>query len=96
MAGAHDVSGTVSVIQAGNDTTLRFENFKVINGPDVHIYLSADSGAHDFIDLGAMKANRGNINYTIPAGTDLGKYNKVLIYCKAYSVLFSSADLVTK
>jgi len=45
------------------------------------------------VDVGRLKANIGNQNYPIPAGTDMTKYDTVLIWCRAFSVLFGSADL---
>ena len=72
---------------------IRFENFKVTNGPDLFVYLAADKSASDFVDIGRLKANNGNQNYEVPEGTDLTKYDTVLIWCKAFSILFGSADL---
>jgi hypothetical protein len=72
---------------------IRFENFKVTNGPDLFVYLATDNSASDFVDIGKLKANIGNQNYQVPDGTDLTKYDTVLIWCKAFSVLFGSADL---
>jgi hypothetical protein len=57
------------------------------------VYLSVDKEASDFVDLGRLKGNIGNQNYDIPAGTDLSKYDTVLIWCKQFSVLFGSAEL---
>ena len=34
-----------------------------------------------------------NQNYNIPSEIDLTKYNTVLIWCRPFSVLFSSAEL---
>jgi hypothetical protein len=90
---AHDVKGKALLIEEGDKKTVRFENFETINGPDVHIYLGSDLDAKDFVDLGEMKANSGNINYAIPAGVDTTKYNKVLVWCKAFKVLFSYAEI---
>jgi hypothetical protein len=57
------------------------------------VYLSTDDRASEFVNLGNLKANNGNQNYDIPDGTDLEKYNNVLIWCKSFSVLFGSAEL---
>lgn len=93
IARAHEVEGSARIIDVGDKKILRFENFKTINGPDLKIYLAADLGAEDYIDLGAIRGTEGNINYEIPAGTDLTKYNNVLVWCRAFSVLFSYAEL---
>ena len=63
------------------------------NGPDLYVYLATDKSTSDFVDLGKLKANNGNQNYEVPEGTDLTKYDTVLIWCKSFSVLFGSADL---
>ncbi len=90
---AHDVLGKALLIEASGKKYLRFENFETINGPDVRIYLATDLSDRDFVDLGHIKATKGNVNYEVPAGTDTAKYNKVLVWCKAFSVLFSYAEL---
>ena len=95
--GIHDAQGDAYTIPLEDKSNvLRLENFKSTNGPDLFVYLSTDENASDFINLGELKANNGNQNYDIPADTDLSKYNKVLIWCKAFSVLFGSAELTTK
>jgi hypothetical protein len=92
--GIHDVQGDAQILEFGDDTKyLRLENFKSTNGPDLYVYLSTDEKASDFVSLGSLKGNIGNQNYEIPEGVDLSKYNKVLIWCKSFSVLFGSAEL---
>ncbi|MDN5847728.1 MAG: DM13 domain-containing protein [Candidatus Nitrosocosmicus sp.] len=94
--GIHNAEGMAKIIPiSNNDSILRLENLKVTNGPDLYVYLSTDKGASDFVNLGNLKANNGNQNYNIPSGTDLSKYNTVLIWCKAFSVLFGSAEFKT-
>ena len=95
--GVHDAQGDAYTIPLEDTSNvLRLENFKSTNGPDLYVYLSTDENASDFVNLGALKANNGNQNYEIPDDTDLSKYNKVLIWCKAFGVLFGSAELSTQ
>lgn len=92
--GFHKVEGVANVIRLDSGTEiLRLENFKATNGPDLYVYLSTDKSASDFVNVGRLKGNVGNQNYEIPAGTDLSKYNTVLIWCRAFSFLFGSAQL---
>lgn len=93
--GLHNAEGAVKVIQLADGTyVLRLENFKATNGPDLYVYLSTDKTASDIVTLGRLKGNMGNQNYEIPKGTDLTKYNTVLIWCRAFSVLFGSAHIL--
>ena len=92
--GVHNAEGQSKVIFLDDGREiLRLEDFKSTNGPDLYVYLSTDTGATDIVNLGKLKANVGNQNYDILEGTDLEKYNKVLIWCTSFSVLFGSSEL---
>jgi hypothetical protein len=94
--GFHKAEGIAKVIDLTDGRTfLRLENLKTTNGPDLYVYLSTGKDASEIVDLGKLKGNIGNQNYEIPAGTDLSKFNTVLIWCKAFSTLFGSAQLST-
>ncbi len=98
---SHPSSGTAAVLTDGTQTFLRFDDdFATDNGPDLNVYLSAAGPndsigelAADFIDLGDMKGNIGAQNYAVPAGTDLGRYRTVVIWCVRFSVAFGAAEL---
>ena len=97
----HPTTGTAIVLRrpAGR-LILRLEHLSTSNGPDLRVYLShvpASSDLHayqtGFIDLGALKANRGNQNYAIPAGTDLSAFKSAVIWCRRFAVGFGVAPL---
>lgn len=96
----HQGSGSAAIYELPDGAlVLRFENFTVTNGPDLHVLLAtnpaptgrADLGDH--LDLGMLKGNIGNQNYDIPAGVDLSQYQSVVIYCMPFHVVFSTATL---
>lgn len=92
--GIHNAEGKAKILTLSDGSQIiRLEDFRSTNGPDVHLYLSTNKQASDFIDLGRLKANIGNQNYQIPVNTDYNKYNYVLIWCQPFSVLFGSAQL---
>ncbi|MGQ0568026.1 MAG: DM13 domain-containing protein [Armatimonadota bacterium] len=102
---SHQGEGRALVIRLPDGQRfLRFENFKVTNGPDLYVYLSGhpaprNSGqlhqgaAHQ---IGLLKGNIGNQNYALPADLDLSKFKSVAIYCKRFSVMFASAELTVR
>jgi len=90
---AHEVAGRALLIEANGKKIIRFEDFETINGPDLRIYLSSSLGNEDFVDLGPIRATVGNVNYVLPDGVDTNRYDKVLVWCRAFRVLFSYADL---
>ena len=99
---AHPTTGTATIYRIGDDSrVLRFTNFRTTNGPDVHVYLVAADDAKDsasversdFIDLGSIKGNIGDQNYTLGPDVDLSKYRAVSVWCKRFSVNFGTAPL---
>lgn len=91
--GGHEASGSVRIITNGSDTYLRYENFKTINGPDIYVYLAKDLDAKEYVSLGKVKATEGNINYKVPTGVNVKDYKYVMVWCKAFGVLFNYADI---
>lgn len=94
--GIHDAGGRAYTVQLEDGSSvLRLEDFYSTNGPGLRVYLATGTDASDYLSLGDLKANRGNQNYGIPAGTDLERYDHVLIWCEPFSVLFGSARLLS-
>ncbi|WP_246102766.1 DM13 domain-containing protein [Streptomyces piniterrae] len=97
----HGTSGIARTIRlADGGQLLRLENLKTSEGPDVRVYLSprdinaVKTGLGDgAVQLGKLKGNLGNQNYTVPAGTDLSKFRSAVIWCERFSVSFGAADL---
>jgi hypothetical protein len=94
----HHGKGKVSVYERA----VFLENdFEVGPGPAFHVYLvpkpmiraNGDLKEQMYIDLGGLRAFKGSQRYPIPAGVDLKNYPSVIIWCQAFSVLISPADL---
>src|SRR5262249_33094883 len=100
----HPTAGTATIYQIGDGSrVLRLTRFSTSNGPDVHVYMVAADDAKDvatvekagFVDLGVIKGNIGDQNYTLASDLDLAKYRAVSIWCKRFSVNFGAAALRT-
>jgi hypothetical protein len=100
----HQTSGRATIYQEPDGKLiLRLTNFKTSNGPDVHVILVAQRDAEDDanflktnterVELGKLKGNEGDQNYTIPSGTDLSKFQTVSIYCERFDANFGAAPL---
>ena len=100
--GFHQGDGSATVYRlADGSHTLRFEDFRVTNGPDLRVLLVAHpdpQGRSDVqnspsVELDRLKGNVGNQNYPIPADVELDDYESVVIYCRPFQVVFSVAPL---
>lgn len=100
----HKAAGTATVYRlADGKRVLRFEGFSATNGPDLYVYLSGHAmprssgelhSAGD-VNLGRLKGNVGDQNYELPDDLDLSTVKSVVIYCRQFSVVFSSAELAS-
>ena len=108
FVGADDVHrgrGTATIYRGGTGQyTLRLTDFEVTNGPDLEVWLVAESDikssddvkASQWLSLGQLKGNIGDQNYAIPADTEVSKYQSVVIWCEQFGVLFSPAKLAAR
>ena len=98
----HKGEGSATIYELPDGShVLRFEDFRVTNGPDLRVLLAshADPQGRDdvqgpgYVELGKLKGNIGNQNYPFPEGVSPDDYGSVVIYCKPFHVVFSVAAL---
>jgi len=97
----HPTMGTATIVELEDGRRfLRFEGLDTSNGPDLRVYLSEIPASDDwyaygerFVDLGALKGNRGDQNYVLPDDLDLSKYRSAVIWCRRFTVGFGVAGL---
>jgi hypothetical protein len=101
----HESSGSVKLIRlADGRVQVVLENLATSDGPDLRVWLTDqpvrpgrdgwtvfDDGR--YVEVGRLKANRGNQVYDVPAGTDLTGLTSMTIWCKRFSVSFGAAFL---
>ncbi|MCU1568445.1 MAG: hypothetical protein JWQ56_3382 [Pseudarthrobacter sp.] len=101
----HTSSRSVKILELPDGSRiLRFESLDTSDGPDLRVWLTRapviegvagwyvfDDGVH--LDLGALKANKGDQNYEIPAAAVLGDFSSVSIWCARFAVSFAAAEL---
>jgi hypothetical protein len=90
---AHTTTGMVKVIDSMGVRYLVFDNFRTDNGPALRVWLSKNTGAADYVNLGNLKAVNGNFYYPLTAAQSTTTYNHVLIWCETFSILFGHAVL---
>jgi len=99
---AHRGMGNAMLVALpGGSHEVQLTEFEVTNGPDLEVWLSAhpdpgsrsDVTGNEWLALGQLKGNVGDQAYAIPAGTDIGAFKSVVIWCEQFGVLFSPAAL---
>ena len=99
----HRGQGTATLYRQADDTyLLRFEDFRVTNGPDLRVLLAAAANPQSrgelqeggYLELAPLKGNIGSQNYEIPPEVDpVAEGGSVIIYCRPFQVIFSVAPL---
>jgi hypothetical protein len=81
-------------------TLLRLSDFRVTNGPDLYVYLTAGAApdtpedvTRGGVQVGRLKASEGGFTYELPPGTDPEAYRAAVIYCLRFRTIFSVAPL---
>jgi hypothetical protein len=81
------------------EVKLIFKNFSAADGPDLFVYLSKNKEINtikkdlgEVVSLGELKNIIGEQAYNLPP--DYDDFNSVVIWCRAFNVNFSSADLI--
>ncbi len=99
-AGAEPVAGKAILgKRADGKTVLRFENLNSAPGPDLVVYLSksaspkTDAQVKNGLEIGKLKATKGDQNYELSGTLDLSQYKSIVVYCKSFSVVFGFANL---
>ena len=95
----HRGTGAVRIVTVGATRHVRFDDVAIANGPDLHVYLASQTGGRfevaGALYLGPLKATNGSFQYEVPAAMDLSSYRSVVVWCRAFGVLFTWADLAS-
>lgn len=81
---------------------VRLEPFQDQNGPDLYVYLSghpmprSSAQVHDqgAFEIARLRGNIGNQKFELPGDLDLSQYHAIVIYCKRFAEVFSTAELL--
>jgi hypothetical protein len=95
---AHDSTGKAAVVELPSGARkLTLSDFETDPGPDLRLYVSTGDPAEGdlgrFRDLGALKGNVGDQQYDLSRHVKIARYSTVVVWCRAFSVAFTSAPL---
>jgi hypothetical protein len=87
------VTGTAGLYDFEGKKYIYLQNFSTSAGPDLKLYVATTNNAAQFVSLGALKSNSGAQSYLISNPPDFNTYNKILIWCQQFSVLFGASTI---
>jgi hypothetical protein len=86
-----EAQGLAKILSVNDNQFLRFEHFKVTNGPDLHVYFTNGHDINSGMDLGMLKGNMGAQNYFL--GDIANNYETVIIASKPFGTVFAISNL---
>lgn len=86
-----EAEGLAKLLSVNDNQFLRFENFNVTNGPDLHVYFTNGHDINSGMDLGMLKGNMGAQNYFLGGIAD--KYDTIVIASKPFGTIFATSSL---
>lgn len=95
----HDGTGDAGFFRLDDGShVLRFENFDIENGPELHVYVNAGADQYspgdDSIYLGRLRGNVGDQTYELPPEFSAAPGDwTVLVWCRPFSVEFVGATV---
>ena len=85
------VSGISRILSVNDIEFLRFEQFNITNGPELHVYFTNNGDLVNSKDLGLLKGNIGPQNYFL--GNIANQYDTVIIASKPFKMEYAKATL---
>jgi hypothetical protein len=94
---AHETRGSARIVEKAGSRLLTLTGFATDPGPDLFVYAVPGRTSGDSVDdgtrLGKLKGNKGDQQYTLPAGFATREGATIVIWCRAFSVSFGAARL---
>jgi len=89
----HQGAGSFELIEEDGQRFIEFsEDFSVTRGPDLFIWLTKGDNTKDFVNVGRLQNRNGTQRYEIPSDVNLDDFDRVIVWCRAFSVLFATAE----
>jgi len=89
----HTGEGSFEIVEEDGQRILQFsEDFNITRGPDLFVWLTKGDNTKEFVNLGRLENRKGVQSYVIPEDVNLDDFDRVIIWCRAFSVLFATGE----
>ena len=91
----HQGSGSFQLVEEDGERFIELsEDFSSTRGPDLFVWIVNGDDTEDRVNLGRLQSARGAQRYALPADVNLDDYDRVIIWCRTFRVLFSTAEFI--
>ena len=93
---SHKGEGSFQILEEDGERIIEFsDDFASTRGPDLFVWLTQGDDTQERVNLGRLQSANGAQRYIIPEDVNLEDFDRVIIWCRAFSVLFSTAEFQT-
>lgn len=90
---SHQGSGSFQLVEENGQRFIEFsEDFSSSRGPDLFVWIVNGDNVEERVNLGRLQSVGGAQRYAIPAEVNLDDFDRIIIWCRAFRVLFSTAE----
>ena len=90
---AHPAAGSFQISEGEEGRVLSFsEDFSTRRGPDLFVWLVQGDDTENRYVVQRLQSARGAQTYAIPEEVDLSEYDRVLVWCRTFRVLFATGE----
>lgn len=90
---SHEGAGSFELTEENGERILEFsEDFVATRGPDLFVWLVKGDDTSNFVNLGRLQSASGAQRYTVPDDVNLDDHDRVIIWCRLFRFLFSTAE----
>ena len=88
----HEGAGSLELTEENGVRILEFsEDFTATREPDPFVWLVKGDDTGNFVNPGRLQSAGGAQRYTVP-DVDLDEYDRMIIWCRMFRLLFSTAE----
>lgn len=89
----HQSAGSFELIEEEGQRIIRFsEDFVVTRGPDLFVWVVKGDNTEERVNLGRLQNRAGTQEYVLPDDANLEDFDRIIIWCRAFRVLFATAE----
>jgi len=90
---SHQGSGSFQLVEEDGERFIELsEDFSSTRGPDLFVWIVNGDNVEERVNLGRLQSANGAQRYALPEDVNLDDFDRIIIWCRLFRVLFSTAE----